>query len=54
MGKSEVKSKKKIVSGLGLYIVKDLITQNSGKIKAESEVGSYTRFIIELPNKGQI
>lgn len=49
---SSNKYKKKIVSGLGLYIVKDLITQNNGTINIESELSKFTRFIIELPNKG--
>ena len=49
---SSNKSGKKTVSGLGLYIVKDLVTKNSGNINVESEIGAYTRFIIKLPNKG--
>ena len=49
---SSNKYKKKIVSGLGLYIVKDLVTQNGGTIHIESELNKYTKFIIELPNKG--
>ena len=49
---SSNKYKKKIVSGLGLYIVKDLITQNGGTINIESELNKFTRFMIELPNKG--
>ena len=49
---SSNKSRKKLVSGLGLYIVKDLVTQNDGTIYIESELNKYTRFIIELPRKG--
>ena len=49
---SSNKYKRKIVSGLGLYIVKDLVTQNNGTIYIESELNNFTRFIIELPNKG--
>ncbi|MBQ8887025.1 MAG: ATP-binding protein [Candidatus Gastranaerophilales bacterium] len=48
---SSNKSRKKIVSGLGLYIVKDLITQNGGTIQIESELDKYTKFIIELPTR---
>lgn len=39
------------VCGLGLCIVKNLIQRNNGEINAESEVGSYTKFTIKLPNK---
>lgn len=49
---SSNKSRKKLVSGLGLYIVKDLVTQNDGTIYIESELNKYARFIIELPRKG--
>ena len=48
---SSNKSRKKLVSGLGLYIVKDLVTQNGGTIHSESELTKYTKFIIELPKK---
>lgn len=46
------KSGKKAISGLGLAITKDLVEKNQGTISIESEVNSYTRFIITLPNKG--
>jgi len=36
-------------SGLGLYICKKIIEKHSGTIKAESEVGSWAQFIVELP-----
>ena len=42
---------KKSVSGLGLSIVYDLVAQNGGQIRVESEKNEYTKFIIELPNK---
>ncbi|MFN8416469.1 MAG: HAMP domain-containing sensor histidine kinase [Cytophagaceae bacterium] len=37
-------------SGLGLYIVKEMIGKLHGSIRVESERFKYTRFIIELPN----
>jgi len=37
-------------SGLGLAITKQLIQAHGGEIKAESEVGKGTKFIIDLPN----
>lgn len=46
IGKSE-----KIVSGLGLFIVKELVEKNSGNIKAISKEGLFTRFEIKLPNE---
>lgn len=48
---SNKKSGKKSISGLGLYIVKELVTKQNGKIYIESEKNLYTKFIIELPNK---
>ena len=45
---------KKSVSGLGLSIVHTLVLKNNGKIHVESEVGAYTKFIIELPNKEKV
>lgn len=39
----------KIVSGLGLHIVKELVEKNLGNIKLESKSGSYTKFIVTLP-----
>ena len=38
-------------SGLGLYIVKEIIDKLEGTIKVESTPGNGTTFIIELPNK---
>ena len=45
-------SKTKVVSGLGLNIVKELVEKNNGTITVDSKVGSYTRFIITLDKKG--
>lgn len=36
-------------SGLGLYLVKDAITQMAGKIEVQSEPGLFSRFIISIP-----
>lgn len=37
-------------SGLGLHIIYNLVTQKlGGAIRCESEVGTGTRFVIELP-----
>ena len=38
-------------SGLGLYIIKEVIKKLKGKIYVDSEVGEGSQFIIELPNK---
>ena len=44
----------KAVKGLGLFIVKDLVNKNYGKIYIDSKINEYTRFVIELPNKGRL
>ncbi len=36
-------------SGIGLYLVKDAITQMNGHIEVKSEQGVFTRFIISIP-----
>nr|WP_256484206.1 HAMP domain-containing sensor histidine kinase [Mucilaginibacter flavidus] len=36
-------------TGLGLYLVKDAITQMAGKIEVQSEPGIYSKFIISIP-----
>ena len=46
--KSNNKSSKKIISGLGLYIVKELVEKNSGTITVESKENEYTKFEITL------
>jgi signal transduction histidine kinase len=38
-------------SGLGLFIVKNIINQHQGEIKCQSEEGHGTEFIITLPVK---
>ncbi|MCX7771216.1 MAG: ATP-binding protein [Proteobacteria bacterium] len=39
-------------TGLGLYITKSIISHHKGKIRAESDGRSWTRFIIEIPLTG--
>ena len=46
------KTGRKVISGLGLHIVKDLVTQNGGTINVSSKENEYTKFTIEIPNKG--
>ena len=41
-------SKTKVVSGLGLNIVKELVEKNDGKISIESELNQFTKFEITL------
>jgi len=36
-------------SGLGLYLVKDAVTQMNGRIEVKSEPGLYSKFIISIP-----
>lgn len=36
-------------TGLGLYIVKQLVEKSGGKITVESEMGKGTRFVLEFP-----
>ena len=38
-------------AGLGLYLVKNIITQHGGKIKADSVQGEYTEFSFWIPLK---
>ncbi len=45
------RSKDKTGVGLGLYLVRNIITAHGGKIYAESEPGQYTRFVFTLPKK---
>jgi len=37
-------------SGLGLYIVKEMVEKLNGTISVKSKLNVYTQFIIELPN----
>jgi len=36
-------------SGLGLYIVKQIVDKHHGKIWIESEIGKSTSFVVQLP-----
>lgn len=36
-------------SGIGLYLVKDAVTQLNGKIEVKSEPGEYSKFIVSVP-----
>ncbi|HEY4322866.1 MAG TPA: HAMP domain-containing sensor histidine kinase [Mucilaginibacter sp.] len=36
-------------SGIGLYLVKDAVTQINGRIEVESEPGLYSKFIVSIP-----
>lgn len=38
-------------SGLGLYIVKEMVEKLNGTISVKSKVDMYTQFMIELPNR---
>lgn len=49
--KSRSQDKKGV--GLGLYIVKTIITQHGGEIFAESEVGKFTKFTFVLDSDGK-
>lgn len=42
---------KSLASGLGLYIVKEIITAHGGKIFVECEPEKFTRFTFSLPRK---
>lgn len=38
-------------NGVGLYLVRDAVSRMGGKISVQSELGSFTKFTIEIPNK---
>lgn len=40
----------KLSSGIGLYLVKDAVTQMNGKIEVQSEPGINSKFIVSIPN----
>lgn len=44
-------SSKSIATGLGLYIVKEIISAHGGKVYIESEMEKFTRVTFTLPNK---
>lgn len=46
---NDLQRRKKEGSGLGLYIVKQLVEAHGGRIEVESQQGEYTRFCICLP-----
>jgi PAS domain S-box-containing protein len=46
-------SQNSVGSGLGLYIVKEIVEKLNGKIEVESEIGKGTTFHIQLPNSKQ-
>lgn len=48
---SYAKKYKRIGSGLGLYIAKQIITAHGGTIKAESQLNAYTTLSFSLPNE---
>ena len=41
-------------TGLGLYLVKEIVEKLEGKIEIESEVGKGTAFIVRFPNKIEV
>ena len=45
------KESKSLASGLGLYIVKEIINAHGGEIFVECEPGNFTRFTFTLPRK---
>ena len=50
----QIQTKNKIEkqgSGIGLYLVKSLVTLHGGNIKVESKVNEGSKFIITIPKK---
>ena len=37
-------------SGLGLYIINEIIKKLDGSISLESEEGKFSKFMVDLPN----
>lgn len=45
---------KEMSSGLGLYLIRDFVEQNNGKVKVHSAKGSGTTFVVYLPKPASL
>lgn len=41
---------KKVGSGIGLFIVREITQKMKGKVSVSSKLGSGTKFVIQIPN----